>query len=1457
MVKHLFLAEDCIEIEKNLHEEFFDQTSGELFASPTLTDANQPHPLSTLSSWLFGNKGKTDPRSRTELHNTDLLIPNKLAEALLAKQTRASEGKFFHYPALYLCPLSGKFMHEPVTTLNGITYEKQALLEMWEFEHTPQEERVFVNNFFIKHIINDFLAKKPNFQKTLEERFNKLRDYLINTIKNQNKDAFSKLIEDDKELLFLCDDKQQWPIIHWLIFYYNAPLFIEFIKVFNENLMPDQRKRLIRQTSPDGSTPLHIAVQFQKKGPYLWLLENKASLLARDKNGQRPLDIYPDFSPNDVPIKVSHKFEQTPDFSFLHPFKEPLLNKKSGLTISRVLLTKMVTTEKEIDPILNYYLAKEWMPNQFAELFIKRNQENPNENYHCPEFYYCPITGKIMHDPVTTLDSITYEEEAIKFKWQQENTPEQQRIYYRNLFAKELIDDYLEQKPAARQDVYISQPCLQTFISSIQNQNIDTFSKLTAENPNLLFACFGDYKTPLIHFLIHDNYELIFKVFWASIDRNKGKVVVNQKDNSDTTPLMLAIIHGKIDLVSHLIDLGADIFAKDTFGNTALHYAYHYNQLDAIKLILASIKKIPDSTEYIEMQDQNGNTALHYAFLNGHREVIRYQLEQYPYANIKIKNCEKKSPYEVKSKLSNKTEFAQNFQSALDKNDFVCSLSRTRLVSPVIDTRCGITCEDTRVNQSAYLLKDLFTLKLITANKHIESHYRCPITGKIIVDPVVVVESPSLQINETSVKAQEGMIYEREAALVSFPQAQLISHRLAIKVIRDYLKYNPEKKFEQFFSIECLRDAVYDYNIQLVIAILTEKPSLLPECLIFFENTRFEIIKDEFLKFIKVQLSQDFICERTPNQGIQSAIKQSLGIIASRDKTEIALLFLQETLFFLDHDLTKNITLELGKFYDRKSDIKNSLYYYESAAYMGSNEATTRLINLYLDNKFDDINENRKIKFLIKAAFQQRPEAQEYLKQNETAIYEKLSTYSKESLPDIIHYFIKWYLSQNDFFNVKRWLEQAGLNNLPGKLKFELGSLCVSEQHAENMSFLSVGIPLLITAAEEGNESAKVKLQSMQAATPSNVNIAIQMTVFNYFKNKDKDTARYWLETALKSIFALRTDLSLQEKIQKLFLDNYASNQIQHYQKLDEVIQELSILVNFGNIEAFYVLENILELEPTYRIREVFQYCDKIAFQRLEQSFNESKEGLYVLGILYLNDKHNTLVQRDLAKAISYFERAEKLNCKASSEQLKLLAERCRFIDETEKKQVRGALSSTMFWKDNKVSKQIGKLTLTSILLHINDWLETANHRCQHLKNQVDNKENISTLTKIAAHRELTQLGCIILSITNLKECISKLFEEQQVEFTIEHPTKPYKITQNLRGPADIIKLMHKLTIELPQDSFLQKSVNKNLKDILSLKLLTEELNTIVTNNTAINVEKNASEKQKSSYYADAPGISR
>ncbi|XP_032978787.1 KN motif and ankyrin repeat domain-containing protein 1 isoform X2 [Rhinolophus ferrumequinum] len=91
---------------------------------------------------------------------------------------------------------------------------------------------------------------------------------------------------------------------------------------------------------------------------------------------------------------------------------------------------------------------------------------------------------------------------------------------------------------------------------------------------------------------------------------------VNAKaSQAGQTALMLAVSHGRIDMVKGLLACGADVNIQDDEGSTALMCASEHGHVEIVKLLLAQ----PGCNGHVE--DNDGSTALSIALEAGHKDI--------------------------------------------------------------------------------------------------------------------------------------------------------------------------------------------------------------------------------------------------------------------------------------------------------------------------------------------------------------------------------------------------------------------------------------------------------------------------------------------------------------------------------------------------------------------------------------------------------------------------------------------------------------------------------------------------------------------------------------------------------------------------------------------------------------------------------------------------------------------
>ncbi|XP_077166705.1 ankyrin repeat domain-containing protein 27 isoform X2 [Paroedura picta] len=102
---------------------------------------------------------------------------------------------------------------------------------------------------------------------------------------------------------------------------------------------------------------------------------------------------------------------------------------------------------------------------------------------------------------------------------------------------------------------------------------------------------------------------------------------VNAANHDGLTPLHVAALHGRVDLVSLLLRHGADIGAKNSNRATSLHLACQNGHFQVVKCLMESDAKQ-------NKKDIHGNTPLIYACLNGDREIADFLLQHGASVNL-------------------------------------------------------------------------------------------------------------------------------------------------------------------------------------------------------------------------------------------------------------------------------------------------------------------------------------------------------------------------------------------------------------------------------------------------------------------------------------------------------------------------------------------------------------------------------------------------------------------------------------------------------------------------------------------------------------------------------------------------------------------------------------------------------------------------------------------------------
>ncbi|KAL4489904.1 hypothetical protein ABPG72_010803 [Tetrahymena utriculariae] len=102
----------------------------------------------------------------------------------------------------------------------------------------------------------------------------------------------------------------------------------------------------------------------------------------------------------------------------------------------------------------------------------------------------------------------------------------------------------------------------------------------------------------------------------------KGNADINCKESEGFTPFMAACANGKLEIVEYLMNKNCKIYSKNQQGQTAIHRAAFYGEVQVIRLLLKNTKLLLTS------RDSRGNTCLHFAAMRLNMTCFRYILKK-------------------------------------------------------------------------------------------------------------------------------------------------------------------------------------------------------------------------------------------------------------------------------------------------------------------------------------------------------------------------------------------------------------------------------------------------------------------------------------------------------------------------------------------------------------------------------------------------------------------------------------------------------------------------------------------------------------------------------------------------------------------------------------------------------------------------------------------------------------
>ena len=118
------------------------------------------------------------------------------------------------------------------------------------------------------------------------------------------------------------------------------------------------------------------------------------------------------------------------------------------------------------------------------------------------------------------------------------------------------------------------------------------------------------------------SYCWMYSIRWASLLDVKRIFFVEMDEETErklAKPILVyAAEHGSVDVVKFLLEVGCDINAQDTFGNTALLCAVENNRYELMKFLLRQ------PGIHVELANFYGENIFSIAALNNDEQIVEY-----------------------------------------------------------------------------------------------------------------------------------------------------------------------------------------------------------------------------------------------------------------------------------------------------------------------------------------------------------------------------------------------------------------------------------------------------------------------------------------------------------------------------------------------------------------------------------------------------------------------------------------------------------------------------------------------------------------------------------------------------------------------------------------------------------------------------------------------------------------
>ncbi|KAF8395109.1 hypothetical protein HHK36_019050 [Tetracentron sinense] len=144
--------------------------------------------------------------------------------------------------------------------------------------------------------------------------------------------------------------------------------------------------------------------------------------------------------------------------------------------------------------------------------------------------------------------------------------------------------------------------------TAVQVGDLETLEALVERQPSLLHQTTVYDRLSALHIAAANGQ---IEVLSMILNRSVPADILNRHKQ---TPLMLAVIHGKISCVQRLLQAGANILMFDSIhGRTCLHHAAYYGRVEFVLIVLWLGLDGRGFARFVNIRDGNGATPLHLA----------------------------------------------------------------------------------------------------------------------------------------------------------------------------------------------------------------------------------------------------------------------------------------------------------------------------------------------------------------------------------------------------------------------------------------------------------------------------------------------------------------------------------------------------------------------------------------------------------------------------------------------------------------------------------------------------------------------------------------------------------------------------------------------------------------------------------------------------------------------------